>query len=79
MNELEVNVKIDNTLKTGRLALIASSAATLWLRQCSTAVYGADFWCNRRCKTKPVNLEGFVAQARPTSERKSTLPGPPEL
>ncbi len=35
-------------------------------------VYGADFWCNRRCTTSPVDLEGSRGQVLPKSGRKST-------
>ncbi len=33
-------------------------------------VCGADFWCNRHCKTSPVDLEGFGGQVWPNIGRK---------
>ena len=33
-------------------------------------VYGADFWCNRHCRTSPVVLEGFWGQVWPKIGRK---------
>ena len=33
-------------------------------------VCGADFWCNRHCRTSPVVLEGFGGQVWPTLGRK---------
>ena len=35
-------------------------------------VCGADFWCNRHCKTSPVVLEGFWGQVWPKIGRKPT-------
>jgi hypothetical protein len=35
-------------------------------------VYGADFWCNRHCKTNPVDLEGSRGQVWPNNGRKWT-------
>ena len=43
-------------------------------------VCGADFWCNRHCKTSPVVLEGFWGQAWPKicqKPRKTKIPYPP--
>ncbi len=33
-------------------------------------VCGADFWCNRHCRTSPVVLEGFWGQVWPKIGRK---------
>ena len=33
-------------------------------------VWGADFWCNRHCRTSPVVLEGFWGQGWPKIGRK---------
>ncbi len=33
---------------------------------------GADFWCNRYCRTSPVVLEGFGGQVWPKNGRKPT-------
>ena len=33
-------------------------------------VCGADFWCNRHCRTAPVVLEGFWGQVWPKIVRK---------
>ncbi len=33
-------------------------------------VCGADFWCNRHCRTSPVVLEGFWGQVWPKISRK---------
>ena len=35
-------------------------------------VCGADFWCNRHCRTSPVVLEGFWGQVWPKIGRKPT-------
>ncbi len=35
-------------------------------------VCGADCWCNRHCKTSPVDLEGFWGQVCPKIGRKPT-------
>ncbi len=34
-------------------------------------VCGADFWCNRHCRTRAVVLEGFLGQVWPKLERKT--------
>jgi hypothetical protein len=33
-------------------------------------ISGADFWCNRHCRTSPVVLEGFWGQVWPKIGRK---------
>ncbi len=44
----------------------------------SKLVHNADFWCNRRCETNPVDLEGFGVQVWPSADQ-ATPPGPPGL
>ncbi len=39
----------------------------------------ADFWCNRHCKTSPVDLEGFGGQVWPKIGRKPTQQIPARL
>ncbi len=33
-------------------------------------VWGADFWCNRQCRTTPVVLDGFLGEVWPKIVRK---------
>ena len=37
-------------------------------------VCGADFWCNRHCRTSPVVLEGFGGQVWPKTGQKQRKP-----
>ena len=39
----------------------------------------AEFWCNRHCKTSPVDLEGYYGQVKPKIGRKPTQQFPARL
>ncbi len=57
-----------------------SLAGIFWCHEMALElVCRSDFWCNRRCKTSPVDLEGFWGQVWPKIGRKPTHKFPARL
>ncbi len=59
------------TLETGVWVPEGSLARFVWCHEMALELLcRADFWCNRHCRTSPVDLEGFWAQVWPKMARK---------